>query len=190
MQWITRIAHACVLGLIPAILILPGCSTIRGLQREPAVGKVTTAPPAPEPAVQPELRLPKTPEPEMPKVASRMPNTKNAAPKKKPAPLKAPPLPKLAERLVIAPADLVGFDFSSVLHVLRRPDSVRTNALSIVWTYSEPSCTLQLFFYPEIQTKIFRLLKHDLRSASDGEPERKACMRDIMAMKTDEPATP
>lgn len=189
MQWINRITHARVLSLLPALLILAGCSTIRGLQGEPTVGKATSAPPMQEPAVQPALRLPTAPEPEMPKLASRIPKTKDSAPKKKPAPLKAPPL-KLAEPLVLAPADLVGFDFSSVLQVLRRPDTVRTNALSIVWTYSEPSCTLQLFFYPDIQTRIFRLLKHDLRSATDGEPERKACMRDIMAMKTDEPGSP
>ena len=88
---------------------------------------------------------------------------------------------------MVAPADLVGLDFEAVLQVLRKPDTVQSSALSIVWTYSEPNCTLQLFFYPDIQTKIFHLLKHDLKGASDGAAERNACMRDIMAMKNDEP---
>jgi hypothetical protein len=77
-----------------------------------------------------------------------------------------------------------------VLQVLRKPDTVQTSSLSIVWTYSEPNCTLQLFFYPDIQTKIFHLLKHDLKSAADGAAERNACMRDIMAVKNDEPTSP
>ena len=187
MQLITRIAQACVLILIPSVLILAGCSTMRGAKPDETVGKTTSAP---EPLVPPAFRLPEIPAPEMPRLASRVPKTKDSPPRKKPAPLKAPPLPKPAQPLVLAPADLVGFDFSSVLQLLRRPDTVRTNALSIVWTYSEPSCTLQLFFYPDIQTRIFRLLKHDLKSGTDGEAERKACMRDIMAMKTDEPASP
>jgi hypothetical protein len=34
------------------------------------------------------------------------------------------------------------------------------------------------------------LLKHDLKGAADGTAERNTCMRDIMAMKNDEPASP
>ena len=124
-------------------------------------------------------------------MASRTPNAKDSTTRKKTAtPPKRPPLPKLAEPVIVAPADLVGFDFSSVLQVLRKPDTVQSSALSIVWTYSEPTCTLQLFFYPDIQTKIFHLLKHDLKGAADGAAERNACMRDIMAVKNDEPASP
>ena len=195
MEWISRTARPCVLGLLPTLLILAGCSALRGLDREQTAGKTAIAPPAEEmlvqPLVQPLVQSPKIvskiPEPEMPRIASRTPNAKDSTTRKKPAPPpKRPPLPKLAEPVIVAPEDLVGFDFSSVLQVLRRPDTVQSNALSIVWTYSEPSCTLQLFFYPDIQTKIFRLLKHDLKGAAEGN----ACMRDMMAMKNDEPTSP
>ena len=197
MEWNFRMARSCVLGLLPAILILAGCSALHGVEREQMGGKTEIAPPAEERLIQPLVQSPKISEPEMPKVASRTPTTKDSptttkdSPTRKPAtPPKRPPLPKLAEPVVVAPADLVGLDFSSVLQVLRKPDTVQSSALSIVWTYSEPSCTLQLFFYPDIQTKIFRLLKHDLKSGADGTAERNACMRDIMVVKNDEPASP
>ena len=196
MEWISRVARSCVLGLLPTILILAGCSALHGVEREQMSGKTEIAPPAEERLIQPlvqspMVQSPKISEPEMPKVASRIPNAKDLPTRKPATPPKRPPLPKPAEPVVVvAPADLVGLDFSSVLQLLRKPDTVQSSALSIVWTYSEPSCTLQLFFYPDIQTKIFRLLKHDLKSAADGAAERNACMLDIMVVKNDEPASP
>ena len=198
MEWNFRMARSRVLGLLPAILILAGCSALHGVAREQMGGKTEIAPPAEErliqplvqSPIQPLVQSPKISEPEMPKVASRTPPAKDSPTRKPAAPPKRPPLPKLAEPVVVAPADLVGLDFSSVLQVLRKPDTVQSSALSIVWTYSEPNCTLQLFFYPDIQTKIFRLLKHDLKSGADGTAERNACMRDIMVVKNDEPASP
>jgi hypothetical protein len=180
-------------------VILTGCGALRGIERPPMAGKTISAPmagktisapPAEEMLVEPVVQAPKISEPEMPRMASRTPNPRDSATRKRVAPPKQPPVPKLAESAVVAPDDLMGFDFSSVLQVLRRPDTVQSNALSVVWTYTEPSCTLQLFFYPDIQTKIFHLLKHDLKSAADGAAERNACMRDIMAMRNDEPPTP
>jgi hypothetical protein len=88
-----------------------------------------------------------------------------------------------------APADLVGFDFPHVLQILRRPDTVQNSALSIVWTYAQPDCTLQLYFYPDIQTRIFHLLKFDLKDGSGERPnDTSSCMRRMA--RNDEPASP
>ena len=198
MEWKSLMARSCVLGLLPTILILAGCSALRGVEREQMAGKTAAALPAEEMLIQPLIQSPKVAaeaempkaEPEMPKVASRTPSPRDSTPRRTAAPPKRPPLPKLAEPVVVAPAELVGLDFESVLQVLRKPDTVQSSALSIVWTYSEPNCTLQLFFYPDIQSKVFHLLKHDLKAAVDGAAERNACMRDIMAVKNDEPASP
>lgn len=194
MEWRSPVARSCALWVLPAILILAGCNALRGPEGRQTVGETAMAPPAEEMLVRPSIQSPKVSEkasePEMPRMASRTPNAKDTPIRKPATPPKRVPLPKLAEPVVVAPADLVGFDFSSVLQVLRKPDTVQSSALSIVWTYSEPNCTLQLFFYPDIQTKIFHLLKHDLKSAADGPAERNACMRDIMAVKNDEPASP
>ena len=87
---------------------------------------------------------------------------------------------------MVEPADLVGFNFDSVLEVLRQPDSVEKNALSVVWTYSGFDCTLQLYFYPDIQTAIFRLLKYELKDSS-GEKLNGggACMQPMLAARKD-----
>jgi hypothetical protein len=86
----------------------------------------------------------------------------------------------------VEPAELVGFNFDSVLAVLRQPDTVERNALSVVWTYSGSDCTLQLYFYPDIQTAVFRLLKYELKGSS-GEKlnDGGACMQPMMAMRKD-----
>jgi hypothetical protein len=86
----------------------------------------------------------------------------------------------------VEPADLVGFNFDSVLGVLRQPDAVEKNALSVVWTYAGSECTLQLYFYPDIQTAVFRLLKYELKG-NGGEKlnESGACMQPMMAMRKD-----
>jgi len=101
--------------------------------------------------------------------------------------MKPPPPPELE---AVAPADLVGSDFSSVLQVLRQPDNVEESSLSVVWTYRS-ECRVQLYFYPDIKTRVFRLLKYDLKDSSGEKPANSnACMRSIMVAKNDEPATP
>src|SRR6267378_4274257 len=100
MEWISRVARSCVLGLLPTILILTGCSALRGLEREQTAGKTVSAPPAEEMQVAPVIQGPKISQPEMPRIASRTPtptptpNAKDAAPRKNAAPPpKRPPLP-------------------------------------------------------------------------------------------------
>jgi hypothetical protein len=98
---------------------------------------------------------------------------------------------KEPEGVRIAPGELVGSDFSAVLEVLRKPDAVENSALTVVWTYSESDCMLRLFFYPDIQTTTFHVLKYDLRNAS-GErlDDNSPCMQHLTAMKNDESPGP
>ena len=131
---------------------------------------------------------------EMASLMSRMPPRPRAPRPARPRPAQRPPAtpasivpPALTPQVQpIAPATLVGFSFDSVLEVLRMPDTVEKNALSVVWTYAEADCTLQLYFYPDIQTTIFHVLKYDLKSAK-GEKlsDTGACMQPLMAMRKD-----
>jgi hypothetical protein len=70
----------------------------------------------------------------------------------------------------------------AILNVFRSPDTVQNNNLSVVWIYSPPGCTLQLYFYPDITTTTFHLLKYDLRNAA-GETLMSAdpCLQRILA---------
>jgi len=77
---------------------------------------------------------------------------------------------------------LIGSDFMAVRQIFRSPDTIQNSNLSVVWIYSPPGCTLQLFFYPDIATTTFRLLKYDFRNAAgeilmSGDP----CMQQMLA---------
>ena len=188
-----------VLSVAPA---LSSCASLGLFRPEaPAVSQASPEPPIvaepPRPMEFPELavgaqivdapgmREMASPEPQ---VASEMPPARNAMPRRPAPPRQAsaqPPSPPAAPRTV-EPAELVGYNFDSVLAVLRQPDAVERNALSVVWTYSGSDCTLQLYFYPDIQTSVFRLLKYELK-ANSGEKlnEGAACMQPMMAMRKD-----
>ena len=136
------------------------------------------------PVQEPKLALPTPMNPRPPVVASVM----SARPPRPPMPMMKPPPP--VEMDAVLPADLVGSDFSSVLQVLRHPDNVEESSLSVVWTY-QTECRLQLYFYPDIRTRVFRLLKYDLKDSSGERPANSnACMRSIMVAKNDGPASP
>jgi hypothetical protein len=125
-----------------------------------------------------------------PQVASAAPPARSPMPRRPAPPRQAsaqPPSPPVAPPRAVEPAELVGYNFDSVLAVLRQPDAVERNALSVVWTYSGSECTLQLYFYPDIQTAVFRLLKYELKGAT-GEKlnDGSACMQPMMAMRKDE----
>ena len=110
-------------------------------------------------------------------------------------PVKKQPAPRVKEPLQATPNvainDLIGSDFTSILHVFRYPDAVQNNAPSVVWIYSPPGCTLQLYFYPDIQTTRFHLLKYDLKNAA-GEMlgAGDECMRLILAPRSRGAALP
>ena len=189
-----HLAHA--MGLMPlsaATLVLASCSSlpfhsIFSTSSQPMPAREIIAVPPPDarevPVRQPKLALPAPTNPGAPQVAMNVPRP----PQRPPTPVMKPAPPQ--EVGAVAPADLVGFDFTSVRHVLRQPDAIENSALSVVWKY-ETDCTLQLFFYPDIKTKVFRVLKYDLKDSNGEMPANSsACMRSIMVAKNDEPASP
>jgi len=130
-----------------------------------------------------------------PPAVADAPRARAAAPRR-PAPtrqasVQPPSPPPVAVPRAVEPAELVGFNFDSVLTVLRQPDAVEKNALSVVWTYAGSDCTLQLYFYPDIRTAVFRLLKYELKGVS-GEKlnDGGACMQPMMAMRKDGSQSP
>lgn len=175
--------------IFSASLALANCSTLKKPPPNPVPVRMSAQAEAQEiPLADPVVDLPMADQPQAPQIASVMP--------KRPPAKKASPLAKgssakdaTPETEAVVPSELVGFDFPAVLQVLRRPDSVQNSALSIVWTYSQSDCMLQLFFYPDIQTKIFHLLKYDLKDGTGEKPsDSNSCMRRIA--RTDEPTLP
>lgn len=93
-----------------------------------------------------------------------------------------PPKPQPPPPPAVSPADLVGSDYATVLKILRRPDRVDNSALSVVWSYLEMDCRLQLFFYPDIETTKFHLVRFDLKNAAGEKVSNTdSCMQQFMA---------
>lgn len=125
-------------------------------------------------------------EPMEPEVASLMPPPAPPPAPKPPPPIRRPPPVKPPEAVPpkpnVAIGSLIGSDFTSILSVFRSPDTVQNSNLSVVWIYSPPGCTLQLYFYPDISTTTFHLLKYDFHNTAgealmSGDP----CMQAILA---------
>jgi hypothetical protein len=193
---------ACV-TLFSALMLL-GCSQIGRTVQDQIPTDVTITPAVP--IAQADLaRAPKAdetdfgtiPQPRMKPTMPRSLRAKLASAVKRPAPpakaafsddalaAQESPAP------TVAPDELVGSDFSTVRDVLRQPDYVQYSALTVVWAYSGSGCTLRLFFYPDIQTRRFHVLKYDLRSAAgDKMSDGGACMQHLAVTKNDDPAQP
>ncbi len=189
-----RIAALTLLGAS----LLSGCANFSFLRPREAPMEMTQ-PPEPQASVpeMPQVETTQAPKPAPPmnarparptQMARRGATPRGAVPPATPASIVPPALgtPSVPQVQPIAPAELVGFSFDSVLEVLRKPDMVEKNALSMVWTYAEADCTLQLYFYPDIETTVYHLLKYDLKSAK-GEKlnDTGACMQPLMAMRKD-----
>ena len=162
-------------------ILLSGCSLLHigpaPMKPMPAMAVAPPAAPLPEPVQSP-------PEPPPPQMASIEP-PRVQPPPPRPIPPAMPPLPKPAEPPQPVPDmnTLIGADFNAILNVFRSPDTVQKNALYIVWVYSPPGCTLQLFFYPDIQTTEFHLLKYDLKSTDMAMPTAPQCVQRILVPK-------
>ena len=109
-------------------------------------------------------------------------------PKPKPA-AREPVKPEKPERLAeVDPNSLIGLDPPNVEKLLGSPTRVSKSDISLVWTFSAPSCSFQIFFYPDLKTSAFHALKY---GGVDGNGTQLAtselCIRGILTAKTNAP---
>ena len=133
------------------------------------------AKPAEQAQAAPEAAPPPPPaEAEKPKPVKRAP-AKPAAP---------PPEPEIA---MVDPGTLVGLRPGAVGKLLGTPDSIAKQEMSLIWTYSADGCALKVYFYPDLKTSDFHVLKFSL-AGEDGKPLDKEapCRRKLLALKTND----
>jgi len=147
-------------------LMLGGCATIKGwfahdTKPPPPViaTPVTPPPPAPVQVPKPKPVTHEVPKPEKPE--------------------------KLAE---VDPTSLIGLDSPTVEKLLGTPTKISKSEISLVWTFSAPSCSFQIFFYPDVKTSALHALKY---GGVDGNGAQMAtsetCIRGILTAKTNAP---
>lgn len=92
-----------------------------------------------------------------------------------------PPDDKPEMRLpLLSPEIVVGLDREQTALLLGEPATVRAQPPATVWSYRAKGCALNVFFYPDVQTREMRALAYDVL-AGEGEPARNACFAAIRA---------
>lgn len=97
---------------------------------------------------------------------------------------RARPTEHPAQVAMIEPANLVGKKRSDVTRLLGAPDRISKDDPSLVWTYEADGCALRIYFYPDLKTSAFHVLKFSLAGA-DGKPldADAPCRRKLLAMR-------
>jgi hypothetical protein len=129
-------------------------------------------PPA-KPIAKPEPAVP-----EMPKSASEEHPRKHVTRR---SARKAVREPQVA---MIDPDSLVGMKPPAVSRMLGQPAAIAKEELSLVWTYRADGCALKVYFYPDIKTSDFHVLKFSLAGA-DGKTldDDAPCRRKLLALR-------
>lgn len=109
-----------------------------------------------------------------------------------------PPRPKKATREVrvedkeqhvekndaIDPKTLLGLDPSGVEKRLGTPTRMENGTLSRKWVYATPGCSFSVFFYPNVNSTSFRVLKYGSNKDSGEEIDgTDACVRKILTAR-------
>ncbi len=87
----------------------------------------------------------------------------------------------------IDPNTLVGLAPDAIDRILGSPTGVRAEAMTVEWTYVRPSCSLIIFFYPDIATGALRALNYTLADVNGRVGANQACVNFLMMARSDEP---
>ena len=125
------------------VLTLAGCADLRD-----------DGPPPPPPQAEQIALLP--PIPAEPEPAGLVP----------PVPQRKPPMPKLPEKALYFPDELIGLDNPGVVKLLGNPLDSRNEGAAHVLTYRGKNCQLDVIFFLDVKTGTERVLSFDQQPAA------------------------
>lgn len=143
-----------VRAMLAGFLLLTGCTAID--QRE-----VPTAP-APAPSV------PARQEAEEP------------TPPAEPLPLPTRKPDNLASRTELDPERLIGLSTFQTEAMLGIPALQDERPPAKVWTYNAKSCVLSIFFYPDINTRVFQALTYEFNEEVKTDAAKRRCLEELV----------
>lgn len=143
--------HATITGLM---LLLAGCAELD--QRQ-----IPTAPPQPPRPPQQVEEIPSEPEEPLPPVPDR-----------KPAPQVA--------RTEIQPDRLIGLSTFQTESLLGIPALEDERPPAKVWTYNAKNCVLSIFFYPDINTRVFQALTYEFNEEVKTDAAKRRCLEELV----------
>jgi hypothetical protein len=110
------------------------------------------------------------------------------APRPKPQ-VREPIRAEKPERLAsIDPNSLIGLEPVAVEKLLGAPSRANKSEMSLVWTYAGAGCSFQIFFYPDLKTTAFHVLKYGGIDSNGGQiMTSHICVQDILTAKSNAP---
>jgi hypothetical protein len=140
--------------------------------------------PMPERKPQPPADLPDVSPPSVPATADAGPQATDTATLDAPAPVgpgqgtgsapvPVPPAPGSEDvASLLDPGQLIGLDLAGIARLLGQPALQSERPPAKVWSYNGDGCSLRVFVYPDINTRLFRALTYDIQG-TDGSPVAK-----------------
>jgi hypothetical protein len=167
-------------GLV--VLCLLTMFALSACKSDQAATKIAASPTAETPApAAPTTAPPETPAKTPPaRTATVEPGQAHAAPLPRPLP---EPFP-----LQLDPGILVGLGPEQTEVMMGRPIEVRDEPPATVWTYKSGDCTLEVFFYPEVETREPRALAYAVAGKDQSDAAKQACFARIRTARRDRPS--
>ncbi len=81
---------------------------------------------------------------------------------RKPAPKTAVPKAAVASTLSLNPELLLGLDFNTTKALLGDPEVEYEQLPAKVWTYRGGTCSFSVFFFPNLNDSVFRVLSYEV----------------------------
>ena len=124
-------------------------------------------------------------EPAPPPHSEPTPPPPPAEPPRKPKPRHVERRPQPQRQVaMVDPTALVGMKPTAVGKLLGSPSSIAKDELSLVWTYAADGCALKVYFYPDLKTTDFHVLKFSLAGADGKKLDADApCRRKLLAVR-------
>lgn len=141
--------------ILTTLLVLAGCSGMN--QRE-----IATAP-------TPTPSAPVREEPQEPAIEAVDPL---------PLPTRKPD--NLAKRTELDPERLIGLSTFQTEAMLGIPALQDERPPAKVWTYNAKACVLSIFFYPDINTRVFQALTYEFNEEVKTDAAKRRCLEELV----------
>lgn len=81
----------------------------------------------------------------------------------------------------LEPSKLVGLTEEEIKQLIGAPAAVSQQPPAVVWSYSSAGCGLQLFFYLDMTSQLYKTLTYELKPKKPGELRGSACVASLRA---------
>lgn len=95
-------------------------------------------------------------------------------------PARKPELMAKAAEVDSDPRQLIGLDPSATTALLGEPAVQEEKPPARVWTYNAKDCVLSIFFYADINTRVFHALTYEIKNDDQSDAGKRHCMGELM----------